>query len=266
MDGTGLRYNEGKTRYDLLPEHSLQKTADVFDFGSKKYGENNWEKGMKWTTVLSSLERHLHCIKRGEDYDPESGLLHIYHLTCNSLMLGEYYKIYPQGDNRKVNNFLNCRIGLDIDGVIANFFKSYKEYNNMNEDAMYWNFNWDITNDLNKYPKDFWMNIEPLLDPEKLLFEPACYITSRHCQEEWTLEWLKKNKFPAAPVYHLKPNESKLNSAKDAKLDMFIDDKYDTYKEFNDNGILCWLHNASHNEKYNVGFKRIYSVNEIIKK
>lgn len=261
MDGKGSRFNENKTRYDLLAKHALKNTADVFAFGSKKYGENNWERGMKWTTILSSLERHLHAIKRGEDYDPESGLLHISHLTCNSLMLGEYYKIYPQGDNRKINNFLNCKIGVDIDGVIANFDKSYKSFNNIKDNIEYWNFNWDKSNDLNAYPKSFWVNIEPLA---KLSFEPACYITSRHCQKEWTLEWLKKNNFPVAPVYHLKPNESKLNAAKDAKLDMFIDDKYETYREFNDAGILCWLRDAPHNKKYDVGFKRIKCVNQII--
>lgn len=78
-------------------------------------------------------------------------------------------------------------------------------------------------------------------------FEPHCYITSRHCPEEWTLEWLKKHNFPSAPLYHLKAGESKLDIAKRSGLDVFVDDNYKTFLEFNKEGILCYLYDAPHN-------------------
>jgi 5'(3')-deoxyribonucleotidase len=263
QDGKGLRFNEGKIRYDLIPSHALEGTASVFTFGSKKYGDYNWKRGMSWSNVLASLERHLQAIKKGQDYDPESGLLHISHLTANAMILGEYYKIYPQGDNRSVNYKSQMKIGLDLDDVCCDFMGRYMEYNNMKEPPTHWNFNWDELNDLKKYPKEFWMDIKPKINPKDIGFEPKCYITSRHCDKEITLEWLKNNNFPSAPLYHLGPNESKLESAKKADIDIFVDDKFETFVEFNKNGILCFLMDAPHNKKYDVGFKRIYSLKDL---
>jgi hypothetical protein len=111
----GLRYNQGKTRYDLLPAISIDELARVLTRGAEKYAERNWEKGMKWTTVLASLERHLYAIKRGEDYDPESGLLHSAHVMCNAMFLTEYYTTHPEYDDRPKRWLCDTRIGLDID-------------------------------------------------------------------------------------------------------------------------------------------------------
>ena len=96
----GLRFNTGKTRHDLVPSYAQEQYAKVMTFGSTKYAERNWEKGMKWSKVLASLERHLQAIKRGEDYDPETLLLHSAHIMCNAAFITEYYKIYPEGDDR----------------------------------------------------------------------------------------------------------------------------------------------------------------------
>lgn len=251
MNGSGLRFNEGKTNYELIPVNSLEKAADIFYFGSKKYGKNNWEKGMKWTTVISSLERHLQSIKKGEDYDKESNKLHISHLICNAMMLSEYYDIYPQGDDRKMRYTL--KIGLDIDGVLADFNKA------TNSNSKYWNGSWE--DNYSNLSKEFWENIEPLT--KDIPFEPACYITSRHCKEEQTIKWLSDNNFPKAKVYHLSSGESKLESARKSGIDMFVDDRYENFVELNNNGIMCWLFDAPHNQKYNVGHKRIKSLEEL---
>lgn len=105
-DGTGKRFNEGKPDYTLAPEYAQRCYVDVLMKGAEKYGADNWKRGMAWKTVIASLERHLWAIKEGEDYDKESGLLHSAHIMCNAAFLTEYYKIYPQGDNRaaKKNN------------------------------------------------------------------------------------------------------------------------------------------------------------------
>jgi hypothetical protein len=55
---------------------------------------------MPWMDMIASAERHLHAIKKGEDYDNESNLLHAAHVMANMAFLIEYYTIYPQGDNR----------------------------------------------------------------------------------------------------------------------------------------------------------------------
>lgn len=96
----GKRFNNGKTRYDLVPVYSHEQYAKVLTMGAEKYGDNNWRLGMSWNSVLASLERHLYAFKNGEDTDPESGLHHMAHCAANCMFLIEYSKIYPQGDDR----------------------------------------------------------------------------------------------------------------------------------------------------------------------
>ena len=119
--GEGLRFNKGKLRYDLVEPRAHRDMVQVLTDGAIKYDARNWERGLSWTSVLSSLKRHIAAIESGEDYDPESGRLHIAHAACNVHFLNAFYYSFPQGDDRP-KKYLNMpAIGLDIDGVIANF-------------------------------------------------------------------------------------------------------------------------------------------------
>ena len=64
--GTGLRYNIGKLRYDLVHPFAHEQMVRVLTKGAQKYDERNWEGGMPWSTIIASLERHLAAIKAGE--------------------------------------------------------------------------------------------------------------------------------------------------------------------------------------------------------
>lgn len=90
MESEGKRYNEGKPRVDLIPGDALLSLGDVFAMGAEKYGERNWELGMKWTTVLASMLRHTYKFMIGQDRDEESGLLHTQHIAWNALALLTY--------------------------------------------------------------------------------------------------------------------------------------------------------------------------------
>ncbi len=116
--GQAKRYNAGKPRYDLIPTFAQEQYAKALTMGANKYGEHNWRKGMPWSSVIASLERHLEAIKRGEDYDKESGLLHTAHIMCNAGFLSEYYKIYPQGDDRLHHYLSTPRVCLDADIIV----------------------------------------------------------------------------------------------------------------------------------------------------
>lgn len=94
------RYDGGKPRYDLIPALAQEELAKVLTVGVEKYGVDNWRKGMKWSKVLASLERHLYAIKRGEDRDPETGLLHSAHIQSNAAFLTEYFFTFPELDDR----------------------------------------------------------------------------------------------------------------------------------------------------------------------
>lgn len=83
----GARFNEGKPRLDLLPLDALRGVADVFEYGARKYAENNWRGGMLYSTMLASTLRHLLAFQVRENHDQESELHHIDHAITNLLML-----------------------------------------------------------------------------------------------------------------------------------------------------------------------------------
>ena len=70
--------------------------------------------------------------------------------------------------------------------------------------------------------------------------------------------------YPASPVITVYPTSSKVQAIKDAGVEIFVDDKYENFKELNDNGILCYLFDSAHNQRYDVGYKRIKSLKEIV--
>lgn len=91
----GVRFDEGKTRYDLIPADGLEALANVYTKGAVKYADRNWEKGMAWHRVFGSLMRHAWKFWRGESHDPETGCHHMAMVAWNALALFCY-------DNRKV--------------------------------------------------------------------------------------------------------------------------------------------------------------------
>lgn len=261
----GLRFNEGKLRYDLVPSFAQEQYVKVLTLGAKKYSERNWELGMKWSKVISSLERHIAKIKKGNDYDIESGCLHSAHAMCNAAFLTEYYKIYPQGDDRPHDHLRRAKIGLDIDEVLADWVGHWTKYHGQ-EVPEIWNFDRSIESkfDLLKNDKDFWLSIPVKTKPSDIHFEPHCYITSRSIPKEWTEEWLDKNGFPTMPVYSVGFGASKVEVAKQSGIELFVDDRYENFVELNKNRIFCFLFDAPHNQRYDVGYKRIKSLNEIL--
>lgn len=85
----GVKHDQDKPRYDLVPTHPLKACAEVFAFGAKKYGDRNWELGIDYGRLYGALQRHLNAFWAGEDLDPESNLSHIGHAMCCLMMMGE---------------------------------------------------------------------------------------------------------------------------------------------------------------------------------
>lgn len=261
-----LRFDGEKNRLDLVSPNATNELAKILTFGSQKYAAWNWAKGMKWSRVIGSLKRHLNAIERGEDFDPESGLLHSAHVMCNAMFLTEYYKIYPQGDDRH-HTYLNIpKIALDIDGVLADFIGHITSIYDFNGHIpTHWND--PIIRDL--YPKikddkDFWLSMPPLIKQEDMPFEPHCYITSRSIDVTITEQWLDKHGFPRAPVYSIGHDESKINIAKNVGVEIYVDDRWENFVELNNAGICCFLFDAPYNRKHDIGYRRIYDLKQLI--
>lgn len=266
MKGEGKRFNEGKTRYDLIPQFAQEQYAKVLTKGAEKYADRNWESGMDWSKVISSLERHLAAVKNGEDYDRETGLLHSAHIMCNAAFLTEYYRIYPQGDDRPHRYLSHSKIGLDIDEVLADFVGGFYSYFNkeMPNRPEFWSDPF-INKRFYEVAKneEFWMSIPVKTNPSEIPFEPHCYITSRPICTKITQQWLHNNGFPDVPVYTVGHDQSKIEVAQKSGIEVFVDDRYRNFIELTKFGIFTYLFDAPHNRRYDVGFRRIKSLKEI---
>jgi len=265
----GLRFNTGKVRFDLAPAFAQEQYAKVLTKGAEKYAERNWEKGMAWSKVLASLERHLQAIKKGEDFDPETGLLHSAHVMCNAAFLTEYYKIYPQGDDRPHNYLSTPKIGLDIDEVICDFTGGWHKKWGENPNPDMWNYDREMGKRFKemaskKQLDKFYLDLQPKINSVDIPFEPHCYVTSRPIDTKVTEAWLKKNNFPEVPVYTVAYGTSKVDTIKKAGIEIFVDDRYENFVELNNAGICTYLMDAKHNRRYNVGHKRIKSLSELL--
>jgi hypothetical protein len=63
MDGqtlkTGVKKDEGKPRFGLLPYDVLAAISRILTQGAKKYDDRNWELGIEYERVFSGVQRHL---------------------------------------------------------------------------------------------------------------------------------------------------------------------------------------------------------------
>lgn len=104
----GMKFDGGKVRYDLLDPAALEGMATVLTYGANKYGDRNWEKGIKWSRVFGALLRHAWAMWRGEDLDPETNLPHIDHCAVNVMFLQRYFRTHRLGwDDRPSSGLMN---------------------------------------------------------------------------------------------------------------------------------------------------------------
>lgn len=82
----GTKHDQNKARMDLIPMDALLEVAKVLTFGSMKYGDRNWEKGIDPQRLRAAQMRHDAATELGELNDSESGLLHVAHKATDALM------------------------------------------------------------------------------------------------------------------------------------------------------------------------------------
>ena len=267
--GKGLRFNQGKLRYDLVEPRAHRDMVEVLTDGANKYFDRNWENGLSWTSVLASLKRHIAAIERGEDHDPESGRLHIAHAACNVHFLNTFYYTFPQGDDRPKRFLSQSAIGLDIDGVLADFTGAWhKLHPEIDKEPKAWGFDRNIMKRFEEMKKngtleDYYLNIKPLIKPEELPFEPKCYVTARPVDTKISEQWIDNNGFPRKKVITVPTSTSKVDAIKNAGIEIFIDDSYDNFIELNNAGIFTYLYTASWNIKYDVGHMTLNSLKDL---
>jgi hypothetical protein len=98
--GQAVKFDDGKTRFNLIPFDLLGPVEEAWEFGAKKYSANNWRKGMPWTQPLNAALRHITDYMAGEDLDSESKQTHIAHAMCCLFMALNNEKHHRDRDDR----------------------------------------------------------------------------------------------------------------------------------------------------------------------
>jgi len=84
----GLKFDQEKLRWDLLPVGTVTQIIKVLMFGSAKYSDNNWKKvDMLKQRYYNALMRHINAWWEGEKLDPETNMHHLAHAGCCILFL-----------------------------------------------------------------------------------------------------------------------------------------------------------------------------------
>ena len=86
----GIKFDEDKPRFDLLPPNALLEVAKIYQHGAKKYGDRNWENGLMYSRLYRAALGHLVSWWSGESLDPDSKLSNLSHAAFNVLGLLEY--------------------------------------------------------------------------------------------------------------------------------------------------------------------------------
>jgi len=87
----GLRYDQGKLRWDLLPPDAIEELVRVYTEGAKKYEDRNWEKGMRYGTCVRALKSHLNKWEKGAEFDEElTECRHLAMVAWNALAILTY--------------------------------------------------------------------------------------------------------------------------------------------------------------------------------
>ena len=95
------RFSKGKIRHDLVAPWALDQIAKVYTYGTIKYSDDNWWKGLKWKKdVFGCILRHVWKWFRGQKNDDESGLHHLAHAAWNCMALMEYERNKIGTDDR----------------------------------------------------------------------------------------------------------------------------------------------------------------------
>lgn len=75
----GRKDDEGKARWDLIPwDPGMEEVVKVYTLGAAKYGDRNWQQGIRYSRMFAALMRHLCSYYfKGERRDKENGQHHL---------------------------------------------------------------------------------------------------------------------------------------------------------------------------------------------
>lgn len=85
---SGVKYDNDKPQWSLLPFKALKEVVEVLTYGAKKYAPDNWKKVPDARRrYIDAGFRHFTAYASGETHDPETGKHHLAHAICCLLYL-----------------------------------------------------------------------------------------------------------------------------------------------------------------------------------
>jgi hypothetical protein len=88
----GKKFDSEKNMLQLIEPEFEEGIGWVLTKGAKKYGVDNWKNftAADKPRFIGAMRRHLSAYRKGEIYDQETGLSHLYHLCCEA-MFADYF-------------------------------------------------------------------------------------------------------------------------------------------------------------------------------
>jgi hypothetical protein len=87
-EGTGVKWDNEKPRWDLLDYGALGQVVDVLTYGARKYSPQNWRKVPDHRArYFAAAMRHLVAWQTGSRDDTETGMNHLAHAAACILFL-----------------------------------------------------------------------------------------------------------------------------------------------------------------------------------
>ena len=84
----GIKYDQDKDRWDLVPWAEFKEVVKVLTYGAKKYKDDNWQNiEDPKKRYLAACQRHITAWIIGEKLDQESTFHHLAHAICCLLFL-----------------------------------------------------------------------------------------------------------------------------------------------------------------------------------
>lgn len=135
-DLSGKKFDGEKIDMDLLSPYALEKIAQVMTYGKQKYGRDNWRGGIVYSRLLAAVMRHINAYRKGETFDPETGLSHLSHASCGLMMLLEFEETRPDLDDRFVKELKSDK-SVDLYSAAEEAQKQVKEMVKYNKEHFF---------------------------------------------------------------------------------------------------------------------------------
>ncbi len=85
---TGVKYDQDKPQWTLVPFKALDEVVKVLTIGARKYAPDNWKKVPNARQrYIDAAFRHMSAYAAGEKLDDETGKSHLAHAMCCLLFL-----------------------------------------------------------------------------------------------------------------------------------------------------------------------------------